>query len=88
MRSKLIVESMLANGMLDVERHNPNDFITYTTKATKLLEAALADVKQHEDVADVVAAMFDAKFCTSAAQQDPSEWIMFAEAAIAELKVV
>ena len=88
MRSKLIVESMLANGMLDTDRHNPNDFITYTTKATKLLEAALAGVKQHEDVADVVAAMFDASFCTSAAQTDPSEWIMFAEAAIAELKVV
>ncbi len=88
MRSKLIVESMLANGMLDSERHNPNDFITYVTKATKQLEASLADVKQHEDVVDLVAGMFDAGFCTAKAQGDPNEWIMFAEAAIAELKVV
>jgi len=88
MRSKLIVEAMLAAGMLDPDRHNPNDFITYTTKATKLLEAALAGVKQHEDVADVVVAMFDAGFCAPDAQGDPSEWIMFAEAAVAELKVV
>jgi hypothetical protein len=88
MRSKLIVESMLANGMLDSTRHNPNDFITYTTKATKQLEVSLADVKQHENVADLVAAMFDSGFCTAEAQADPNEWIMFAEAAIAELKVV
>lgn len=88
MRSKLILESMLANGMLDPDRHNPNDYITYATKASKLLEAALMDVSKHEDVADIVSAMFDAGMCTAKAQKDPSEWIMFAEAAIAELKVV
>ena len=88
MRSKIIVEAMLANGFLDTKRHNPNDFITFVTKASKLLEAALQDVKKHEDVADVVAGMFDAGFCTQEGQQDPSEWIMFAEAAIAELKVI
>jgi len=88
MRSKSIVLAMLDNGMLDADKHNPNDFITYTVSATKLLEERLKDVKSHEMIAEVVASMFDAGFCSRKEQKDPSEWTMFAEAAIDELKVV
>ena len=35
----------------------------------------------------LVASMFEAGFC-GAEQKDPNEWAMFAETAIAELKVV
>jgi len=87
MRSKLIVQAMLENGFLDNTKHNPNDYITYVVQAGKLLEVALKDVKQHEAVAEVISAMFDAGFC-SKEQKDPSEWTMFAESAIAELKVL
>ena len=59
-----------------------------TTSAGKRLEAALRDVKKHEEVADLVAVMFESGFCTSEAQGDPNEWIIFAESAIAELKVL
>jgi hypothetical protein len=88
MRSKLIVQSMLENGYLSSTDHNPNDYISYVTQAAKVLEVALQDVKKHEDVVELVAAMFDSGFCTRQAQVDPNEWIMFAETAIAELKVV
>jgi hypothetical protein len=36
----------------------------------------------------MVAVMFDSGFCTVKEQADPTEWVMFAETAIAELKVV
>ena len=88
MRSKAIVQAMLENGMLDSEKHNPNDFITYTTSAAKLREERLKDVKKHEEIAEIVAAMFDSGFCNRKDQKDPSEWTMFAEAAIDELKVI
>jgi len=88
MRSKSIVLAMLDNGMLDPDKHNPNDFITYTVSATKLLEERLKDVKQHEEIAELVASMFDSGFCNRKEQKDPSEWTMFAEAAIDELKVI
>jgi hypothetical protein len=88
MRSKNIVQSMLENGFLDNKKHNPNDFITHTTNAAKRLEEALKGVKAHDSVAELVAAMFDSGFCTVGEQADPTEWIMFAETAIAELKVV
>jgi hypothetical protein len=88
MRSKTIIQSMLENGFLDNKKHNPNDYITHTTNAAKRLEEALKGVKDHESVAETVAAMFDSGFCTVAEQGDPTEWVMFAETAIAELKVV
>ena len=88
MRSKGIIQAMLDNGMLDPAKHNPNDFITYTVSAAKLLEERLKDVKQHEEIAELVAGMFDAGFCDRKLQKDPSEWTMFAEAAIDELKVI
>ena len=88
MRSKIILQSMLDNGFLESETHNPNDYITYVTKAAKQLDELLASVNKHEEVGELGAAMFDNGFCTRAAQADPNEWIMFAEAAIAELKVV
>jgi len=88
MRSKAIIQAMLENGMLDPAKHNPNDFITYTVSAAKLLEERLKDVKQHEEIAEIVAGMFDSGFCDRKAQKDPSEWTMFAEAAIDELKVI
>jgi|GEM_PF-2469295 len=88
MRSKVILQAMLDNGFLESEAHNPNDYITYVTKAAKQFELLLANVNAHEDVAEMVASMFDGGFCTRAAQADPNEWIMFAEAAIEELKVV
>jgi len=88
MRSKLIVQAMLENGFLDNTKHNPNDYITYVVQAGKLLEEAFKDVKQHESVAEIISAMFDAGFCSSKEQKDPSEWTMFAESAIAELKVL
>ena len=88
MRSKVIIQAMLENGMLVKGKHNPNDYITYVTQAAKLLEACLKDVKAHEDVAETVGAMFDGGFCDPKEQKDPSEWTMFAESAIAELKVV
>ncbi|MBN53149.1 MAG: hypothetical protein CL558_06185 [Alphaproteobacteria bacterium] len=88
MRSKLIVQSMLENGFLDSAKHNPNDYITYVVQAAKLLEASLKDVKQHESVTEVISAMFDAGFCNPKDQKDPSEWTMFAESAVAELKVL
>ena len=88
MRSKNIVQSMLENGFLDSKKHNPNDYITHTTNAAKRLEEALKGVKDHESVAEVVASMFVAGFCGAGEQTDPTEWVMFAETAIAELKVV
>ena len=88
MRSKIIIQSMLENGFLDSKKHNPNDFITHTTNASKRLEEALKGVKDHEAVAEIIASMFEAGFCDSQEQADPSEWMMFAETAIAELKVV
>ncbi len=87
MRSTTILKAMLDNGFLDAEAHNPNDYITYVTKAAKQLDALLDGVKS-PDVADVVAAMFANGFCTRDGQADPNEWIMYAEAAVAELKVV
>lgn len=88
LRSKVILEAMLANGFLVPKKHNPNDYVNYVASAGKRLEAALMDVKKHEEVGDLVAAMFDAGFCTPDAQGDPNEWIIFAESAIAELKVL
>ncbi len=88
MRSKTIITAMLDNGFLSNKTHNPIDYITYTTKAAKLLEASLKDVKQHEAVSELVASMFDAGFCKPEDFDDPTEWITFAESAVAELKVV
>ena len=88
MRCKTIVQAMLDNGFCDLKRHNPNDYITHVTNASKRLEEALKVVKAHADVAEVVATMFETGFCDPAEQIDPNEWIMFAETAIAELKVV
>lgn len=88
MRCKNIILAMLDNGFCDRNRHNPNDYISHVTNAAKRLEDALKAVKQHEDVADLIAQMFEAGFCDAEAQPDPNEWIMFAETAIAELKVV
>jgi hypothetical protein len=79
---------MLDAGFCDPKRHNPNDYITHVTNASKRLEDSLKAVKQHEDVADTVAQMFESGFCNSKDQTDPNEWIMFAETAIAELKVI
>ncbi len=87
MRSKIIVQAMLEAGFCDPKQHNPNDFITHTTNASKRLEEALKTVKAHEAVADLVASMFETGFCGKD-QKDPNEWIMFAETAVAELKVV
>ncbi|MCP4871506.1 MAG: hypothetical protein GY898_22575 [Proteobacteria bacterium] len=87
MRSKIIVQAMLEAGFCDAKRHNPNDYISHTTNAAKRLEEALKGVKAHEDVSDLIAAMFETGFCGKE-QKDPNEWIMFAETAIAELKVV
>ncbi|MEE2829780.1 MAG: hypothetical protein VX498_11385 [Myxococcota bacterium] len=88
MRCKNIIQSMLENGCVDPKKHNPNDYISHTTNAAKRLEDALKGVKDHEGVSDTVAAMFDVGFCNAKEQTDPNEWIMFAETAIAELKVV
>ena len=88
MRCKIIIQSMLESGFVDPQKHNPNDYITHTTNAAKRLEEALKGVKAHESVAEIVASMFEAGFCDSKEQADPSEWVMFAETAIAELKVV
>ncbi len=88
LRSKVILAAMLANGFLDAGKHNPNDYVNYVASAGKRLEAALRDVKKHEEVADLVAVMFESGFCTADAQNDPNEWIIFAESAIAELKVL
>ena len=87
MRSKQIVQAMLDAGLCDPKRHNPNDYVTHVTNAAKRIEAALASVENHEEGADLVASMFEAGFC-GAEQKDPNEWAMFAETAIAELKVV
>ena len=87
MRCKQIIQAMLENGFLNPEKHNPNDFITHVTNASKRLEDALKSVKNHEGVAEVISGMFDSGFCGSE-QSDPNEWIMFAETAIAELKVI
>ncbi len=88
MRSKIIIQAMLENGFCDPKRHNPNDYITHVTNASKRLEEGLKAVKNHENVADVVASMFENGFCDSKSQADPNEWIMFAETAVAELRVV
>lgn len=87
MRSKIIVQAMLDAGFCDAKRHNPNDYISHTTNAAKRLEEALKSVKGHENVSDLIASMFEVGFC-GPEQKDPNEWIMFAETAIAELKVV
>ena len=59
MRCKLIIQAMLDAGFCDPKRHNPNDYITHVTNAAKRLEDALKSVKQHEDVADTIASMFE-----------------------------
>ena len=86
MRSRPIVQSMLDNGFLDSEAHNPNDFVNYTVRALKILEEALKDAKKHEEIVELVATMFDNGFCGRPAQSDPSEWIMYAQTAIVDLK--
>ena len=88
MRCKTIVQAMLDNGFCDPAKHNPNDYISHVTNASKRLEDALKAVKAHTDVSDLVAMMFESGFCDPKEQVDPNEWIMFAETAIAELKVV
>jgi hypothetical protein len=88
MHSRTIVKAMLDNGFLDPERHNPTDFVTFTTNAAKRIEASLADAPKPEAVSVVVAAMFDAGLCHPEHQTDPNEWIIYAELAIAELRVV
>lgn len=88
MRCKTIVQAMLDNGFCDPSKHNPNDYITHVTNASKRLEEALQVVKGHADVGELVATMFETGFCDAKEQTDPNEWIMFAETAIAELKVV
>ncbi len=87
MRSKILVQAMLDAGFCDPKRHNPNDYISHTTNAAKRIEESLKTVKNHDEVTDLVASMFESGFCGSE-QSDPNEWIMFAETAIAELKVV
>lgn len=88
MNAKSIVTAMLENGFLTPERHNPTDFITFTTNAAKRIEAALAEATKPEDVSEVVVAMFDAGLCSPEEQDDPNEWIIYAELAVAELRVV
>ena len=77
---------MLDNGFLDPESHNPNDFVNYTVRALKILEEALKDAKRHEEIVELVATMFDNGFCTRKLQADPSEWIMYAQTAVVDLK--
>ncbi len=86
MRSRPIVQSMLDNGFLDPEAHNPNDFVNYTVRALKILDEALKDAKQHEEIVELVATMFDNGFCNRDGQADPSEWIMYAQTAVVDLK--
>jgi hypothetical protein len=86
MRSRPIVMSMLDNGFLDPEAHNPNDFVNYTVRALEILEEALKDSKKHEEIVEIVATMFDNGFCTRKLHADPSEWIMYAQMAVVDLK--
>ncbi len=85
MHSKIVVQSMLDNGFLDPQAHNPVDFVTYTARAATTLEEALGQARDPAAVAEVVATMFDAGFCDRTRFADPIEWIQFAEQAIHEL---
>jgi hypothetical protein len=86
MRSRVIVQAMLENGFLTPETHNSGDYINYTVQATKDIQAALQDAKQPEEITELVAAMFDAGFCTHEQNPDPRQWIDLAQAAVWELK--
>ena len=88
MRSQIILQSMLENGFLSRTDHNALDYINWTVRAAKSLEEKLQDVRKPDTVAELVAAMFDAGFCTREKNADPAEWILFAEAAIAELATI
>ena len=59
-----------------------------TSNAAKRIEAALAEAPKPQDVSLVVAAMFEAGLCSPNLQPDPNEWIIYAELAVAELRVV
>ena len=83
-----ILQSMLENGFLDAETHNPVDFINFTTRASKVLEPALKKSKSPAEVSEVVASMFDAGFCSREREKDPMEWVLYAETAISELKTL
>lgn len=85
MHSKIVLQSMLDNGFLDPQAHNPVDFVTYTGRAAAELEEALGETKDPAAVAEVVATMFDAGFCDRTRFPDPTEWIQFARSAIHEL---
>jgi hypothetical protein len=85
MHSKLVLQSMIDNGFLDPQSHNPVDFITYARRAAEELEAVLGKVPDPQGTAEVVATMFDNGFCDRTRQPDPSEWITFATQACHEL---
>ena len=86
MRSRVIVQAMLENGFLTSEAHNSGDYINYTVQAAKDIEGALQDAKKPDEVCELVAAMFDAGFCTREQNPDPRSWIDLAQAAVWELK--
>ncbi len=86
MLSHTIIQAMLDAKYLDDEVHNPVDFINFSVRAAKVLEAALKKCKSPEQVSEVVASMFDNGFCHRDREQDPMQWVQYAEAAIAELK--
>jgi hypothetical protein len=85
MHSKLVLQSMIDNGFLDSQSHNPVDYITYCRRAAEEIEAALAKLSDPGAVAEVVATMFDNGFCDRTRFPDPSEWISFATQACQEL---
>ena len=86
MQCHTILQSMLENGFLDPEAHNPVDFVNFTVRASKSLEGALKKAKSPAEVSEVVASLFDAGFCNRDREKDPMQWVMYAETAINELK--
>jgi hypothetical protein len=86
MHCHTIIQSMLENGYLDPETHNAVDFINFSVRAAKVLDASLKKCKSPAEVSEVVASMFDAGFCTREREQDPMQWVMYAETAISEMK--
>ena len=86
MKCHTILQSMLDNGFMVTETHNPVDYINFIARAAKVLEAKLGKTKSPEEVSQVVGSMFDSGFCSRKNQKDPMEWVLYAETAIDELK--
>ncbi len=82
MKSAKIVIAMMDQGFLKPDLDNPVDYTLFSARAIQQLNEALKGSKDAEDIAEVVASMFDNGFCNRDDQPDPAEWISYAVQAV------